>query len=352
MKKIIACLMILCIVFCFCACGKKETAAETEKINIKTVENENCKKIAETLGTMKIDEVLADIKNIDLYSEPDISEKDYTVKTAGNNETNYYSGNSLVCTVYDSDYKQEFANYTRTASGLDAKVTYYVDSGDNRSVCVETDKYRIFANTLDKNDICGLGGTDVVIYSENTKAPFESTVNYYYENGTATFGNAVYLENGSYQRYRFGVNQDENETEYTDVLVSGKTPETSDGIIKVLLSDRSYKYAAIQIRCGNKWYTSDDKWYAETELAIVMDNEKQAEEFIRNNNLNGTVENYGSVIVKIDNAVLPIDKNAVLEDGKLPPFITGESDDTFFNKITFDGSGVITEMTRSDLACY
>lgn len=358
MKKVISFLMVLCIILCFCSCGKNDTGTnENDKINIKVVENEKSKKIVEALGTMKVSEVLNDIKNIDLYLEPDFSEEKYTVKTDedtenGTKDINYYSGDNLVYTKYEGYGEEGFVNYTKTASGLEATVKYYTYSDDSRTVCIETPKYSVFANTLNKDDVYGLGDTNIILASENEKTPFECSAVYYYDNGTATFENAAYLEDGNYQRYSYGVDPEGVESEYTDMLVSGTVPKISDDIIKVLQSDRSYKYAAIEIAGSNKWYNSGDKWYVEAELAIVADSKKQAEEYKEKNNLNGTVDDYGSFIVKIDNAVLPIDKDAFLEDGKLPEFISGEIDDSFFRQITLDDSGVITELTPSDISIY
>lgn len=358
MKKIISAFMVLCIIFCLCSCGKNDTDAnEKDKIDIKIVENEKGRKIIETLGTMKISEVLDDIKNIDLYLEPDFNEKKYTVKTdddaeSGTKDINYYSGDELVYTKYEGYGEDGFANYTKTASGLNATVKYYTYSNDNRTVCIETPKYFVFANTLNKEDVYGLGDTNIILVSENEKAPFECSAVYYYDNGTAILENVTYLEDRNYQCYKYGVDTEGNESEYTDVLVSGKTPETSDDIIKVLMSDKSYKYAAIEIAGSSKWYNLDDKWYVEAELAIVADSKKQAEEYMEKNNLSGTVDDYGSFIVKIENAVLPIDKDAFLENGKLPEFISGEVDDSFFRKIALDSSGVITELAPADISIY
>lgn len=345
MKKIVSCLMVLCFVFGFCACGKKETgASEKEKVNIKVVENEKGKKIVETLGTMKIDEVLKDIENIDLYLEPDYGEKDYTVKNE-NKETNYYSGDKLVYTVYDSDYEQEFANYTETASDLNAKVTYYIDSGNNRSVCVETDKYRIFANNLDTEDVCGLGGTEVVIYSESTEAPFESSVNYYYESGTATFTNAVYLENGNYQRYSFGVDMDNVESEYTDVLVNGKAPSVSDEVINAVQSDKSYDSVKILIDNSDEWYFDGGKWYVKATLGIFTGSKEAAEKYIEKNGLKGEIITDGMIAAEIEDVVFPVSEAAIIEDGKLPYFITEEHDDYEFRAIILDDNGMIKEIS-------
>lgn len=351
MKKIISCLLVLCIIFGFCACDKKETGAdENEKLNIKIVENEKGKEIAETLGTMKIDEVLEDIKNIDLNLEPDYSKKDYTAKAENDNETNYYSGDELVYTVYESDYKQEFANYTETASGLDAKVTYFIDSGDNRSVCVETDKYRLFVNNPDTEDVCGLGGTDVVIYSESTEAPFESSVNYYYENSTATFTNAVYLENGNYQRYSFGIDADNVESEYTDVLVKGEAPSVSDEIIKAIQSDKSYDSVKILIDNSDEWYFDGGKWYVKATLGVFTDSREDAEKYIEKNGLKGEINTDGMIAAKIENVVFPVSEAAIIEDGKLPYFIAEEHDDYEFRTITLDGSGMIAEISTDGIS--
>ena len=346
MKKIISCLLVLCVIFGFCACGKKETDADAnEKLNIKVVENEKAQKIAETLGTMKIDEVLGDIKNIDLYLEPDYSEKDYIVKTGNDNETNYYSGGELVYSVHESDYEQEFANYTKTASGLDAKVTYFIDSGDNRSVCVETDKYRIFANNLDTEDVCGLGGTEIAIYSVSAEALFENSVNYYHENGTATFTNAVYLENGNYQRYSFGIDMENVESEYTDVLVKCETPETSDEIINAVQSDKSYDSVKILIDNSDEWYYDGDKWYVKATLGIFTDSREDAEKYIEKNGLKGEIITDGMIAAEIENVVLPVSEAAIIEDGKLPYFITEEHDDYEFRAVTFDDNGMIKEIS-------
>lgn len=360
--------MVLCTVLCLCSCGKKETntekkdtaktsVSEAGKSDLKTVINEKGKKIVDALGTMGIDEVLDDIKNIDLYLEPDFNEKEYTVKTVedtenGTKDVNYYSGDNLVYTKYEGYGEEGFANYTKTASGLDATVKYYTDSGDNRTVCIETPKYSVFANTLNKEDSRGLGDTNIILISENEKSPFECSATYYYDNGTATFENAVYLESGNYQRYSYGVDPEGIESEFTDVLVYGSAPKISDDIIKVLQSDKSYKYAAIEIAGSTKWYNADNKWYVEAEFAIVMDNEKQAEEYIKKNNLKATVDDYGSIIVKIDKVFLPIDPNTFLEKGKLPEFISGETEDSFFRKITLDNSGMITELAPSDISIY
>lgn len=358
MKKIISAFMVLCIIFCFCSCSKNDAGTDgKDKIDIKVVENEKGRKIVETLGTMKISEVLDDIKNIDLYLEPDFNEEKYTVKTEEDTENdtkdiNYYSGSTLVYTKYEGYGEEGFANYAKTISGLDAAVKYYTYSDGNRTVCIETSKYSVFANTLNKEDVYGLGDTNIVLVSENGKAPFECSASYYYDNGTATFENATYLEDGNYQCYKYGVDPEGNESEYTDMLVYGTAPETSDDIIKVLQSDKSYKYAAIEIRGSDKWYNSGDKWYVEATLAITANNEKQAKEYKEKNNLNGTVDDYGSFIVKIDNVILPIDKNAFLEDGKLPEFISGEVDDSFFRKITLDNSGVIKELAPADISIY
>ena len=351
MKKAVSFILALSIIFCFCSCGKND------KVSIQTVGNEKSKNIVETLGTMKIDEVFEDIKNIDLYLEPDFDENKYTVKTNEDDESdtkdiNYYSGDTLVYTKYEGYGEKGFANYTKTASGLDATVKYYTDSSDNRSVIIETSRYSVFANHLNKEDPCGLADTNITVISENTKAPFECSATYYYDNGKATFENAVYLENGDWQRYIYGVDTDGTESEYTDVLVYGAAPKINDDIIRVLQSDRSYKYAAIEIAGDNKWYNVGDEWFVEAELAIVTDNEKQAKEYIKKNNLNGTVDDYGSIIVKIEDVYLPISKEAILEDGKLPSFIAGEVDDSFFKAITLDSDGVITKLEHADISIY
>lgn len=371
MKKYISFLIALCIIFCFCSCAKNEpetdeksttqttgtTVAENKKTDLKIVENEKGKKIVDALGTMKIGEVLDDIKNIDLYLEPDFSEEKYTVKTEedaenGTKDINYYSGDTLVYTKYEGYGEGGFANYTKTASGLEATVKYYIYSDDHRTVCIETPKYSVFANTLNKDDVYGLGDTNIILISENDNTLFECSAVYYYDNGTATFENATYLENGNYQRYSYGVDTDGNESEYTDILVNGTAPKINDDIIKVLQSDKSYKSAAIEIAGSTKWYNAADKWYVEGEFAIVADSKKQAEEYKEKNNLNGAVDDYGSFIVKIDKVVLPIDENAFLEDGKLPEFISGEVEDSFFRQITLDDGGTITELAPSDISIY
>lgn len=355
MKKTISLFLVLCMAFCFYACGNNETNTDG-KHSIEIVGNEKSKKIVEALGTMNVDEVLDDIKNIDLYLEPDFDEEKYTVKTdedaeSGTKNINYFSGDTLVYTKYEGYGEEGFANYAKTASGLDATVKYYTDSGDNRSVGIETLRYSVFANHLNKEDPCGLADTNIII-SENTNEPFECSAVYYYDNGKITFENAVYLESGNYQRYIYGVDPEGVESEYTDVLVYGVAPKINDDIIKTLQSDKNYKYAAIEIAGDNKWYNVGDEWYVNAQLAIVMDNEKQAEEYIKRNNLNGTVDDYGSVIVKIDGVFLPISKDAILEDGKLPSFIAGDVDDSFFRTITLDSNGVIISLTPAHISIY
>lgn len=351
MKKAISFLMVLCIIFCFCACGSNE------KSTVNIVENEESKKIVEALGTMTIDEVFDDIKDIDLYLKPDFNEEKYTVKTDTDTESdtkdiNYYSGDDLVFSKYIGYGEEGFANYTKTASGLDATVKYYTDSADNRSVGIETSRYSVFANHLNKEDPYGLADTNIILIAENTEAPFECSAVYYYDNGKATFENVTYLESGNYLRYFYGIDPEGVEMEYTDELVYGSAPKTNDDIIKVLQSDRSYKYAAIEIAGDDKWYNVNDEWYVNAQLAIVMDNKKQAEEYIKKNSLNGTVDDYGSVIVKIDGVYLPISKDAILENGKLPSFITGDVDDSFFRTITLDDNGVITKLDPADISIY
>lgn len=333
------------------------TTAKTVKSNVKTVTNEKVKKIEKSLGTLSVNEVFDDISNINLYLKPDFNNKKYTVKTVADTENgtknlNYYSGSTLVYTKYEGYGEEGFAHYTKTASGLNATVKYYIDSGNNRTVGIETPKYSVFANSLNKKDRYGLGDTNITLVSNNIKAPFDGSVSYYYDNGKATFENAVYLENGNYQRYSFYIDEEGKEEEYTDVLVYGKTPKTSDDVIRVLLSDKNYKYAAIQIKGSNKWYNSGDKWYVNAQLAIVMDSQKQAEEYIKKNNLKGTVDDYGSVIVKIDNVTLPINKSAFLEKGKLPEYISGEVEDSYFRKITLDSNGVITKLAPASISIY
>lgn len=351
MKKAVSFILALSIIFCFCSCGK------SSKIDIQTVGNEKSKNIVEALGAMKIDEVLEDIKNIDLYLEPDFNDGKYTVKTEEDTESetkniNYYSGDTLVYTKYEGYGEEGFASYTKIASELEATVKYYTDSGDNRSVIIETAKYSVFANRLNEEDPCGLADTNITVVSENAKAPFECSATYYYDNGKATFENAVYLENGNWQRYIYGVDTDGTESEYTDVLVYGAAPKINDDIIKVLQSDKSYKYAAIEIAGKDKWYNVGDEWFVNAQLAIVMNSKNQAEEYIKKNNLNGTVDDYGSIIVKIDDVYLPVSEDAILEGGKLPSFIAGEVDDSFFRAITLDDNGVITKLEPSDISIY
>lgn len=371
MKKIYLHFLLVCVGIGLCSCGKKEdyvedivsstveTATDADVYNdtLEIITNDKVKNIEEVLKTISVEKVFEDISNIDLYLNPDFDEKKYTVETVEDAENdvedvNYYSGETLVYTKYEGYGEDGFANYTRTASGLAAEVRYYTYSDDNRTVCIETDEYKVFANHLDKKDIYGVGDTNIVLFSKNEKNPFESSVEYYYDKGKATFENATYLENKSYQRYSFYIDEEGNEEEYTDVLVYADSPETSEDITNVLLSDDSYTYAAIKIGSGMKWYNADNKWYVETELAIVMEDEEPAKEYIKRNHLNGTVEDYGSIVVKIDDVILSIDENALLEEGKLPAFIIGDIDDSFFEKLTIDSEGVITKMEHAAISIY
>ena len=335
----------------------KSTTKKSIKSNVKTVINEKAAKIEKSLGTVSINEVFDDISSINLYFKPDFGNKQYTVETVedtenGTKDINYYSGKTLVYTKYEGYGEEGFAHYTKTASGLKATVKYYTDSGDNRTVGIETPKYSVFANSLNKKDPYGLGDTNIVLVSDKLKAPFKGSVCYQYDNGKAVFDNASYVENGNYQRYSFYIDEEGKEVEYTDVMVYGKAPKTSDDIIKVLTSDKSYKFAAIEIDGSNKWYCSDDKWYVNTTLAIVMDSKKKAEEYIKKNNLKGTVDDYGSIVVRIDNVTLPINKNALLDNGNLPDYIAGEIDESYFEKISLDSSGVIKKLTPASIAIY
>lgn len=348
MKKIISLVLVVSIALCLCSCGKA-------KLNVS--DNEKSRKIVEALGVMTIDEVFDDIKKIDLYLEPDFDNKDYAIKIDEDKENdtkdiNYYSGNTLVYTKYEGYGEEGFANYTKTASGLDATVKYYSDSGDNKSVGIYTDKYTVFANSLDKDDPYGMADTNITIISDKSTDLFECSVCYFYTNGSATFESATYVEDGNYQRYRLYFYEDNTEDEYTDILVKGEAPETSDDIIKVLQSDKSYTSAAIQISGSDEWYNDGDNWFVKAKLAIVFDNQTDAEEYNKKNSLKGEVADYGSYVIDIDDVTLPINKDAIVEDGKLASFITGDVDDSFFRTITLDDNGTITKLDTASISIY
>lgn len=348
MKKIISLVLVLSIALCLCSCGKA-------KLSIS--ENDKSKKIVEALDVMTIEEVFADIKNIDLYLKPDFDNKDYAIKISEDKKSdtkhiNYYSGNTLVYTKYEGYGENGFANYTKTKSGLDATVKYFVENGDHDAVGIYTEKYKVFANILDKADPYGIADTSIIIVSDKSTAPFECSARYYYTNGAATFESATYVEDGNYQCYRLYFYEDNTEDEYTDILVKGEAPETSDDIIKVLQSDKSYSSAAIQISGSNEWYNDGDNWFVKGKLAIVFDNQKQAEEYNKNNNLKGEVADYGSYVIDIDSVTLPISKDAIVENGYFASFITDDIDDSFFRTIILDDNGLITKLDTASISIY
>lgn len=371
MKKIISILLVLCVLICLCSCGK--TPSETQGNNqnttvsnntqikalgkIKVVDNEKGKAIMNQLKTISVNEVFEDIKNIDIFLKPDFDNKKYKVKTVENKEDstkdiNYYLDGTLVYTKYEGYGEECFANYTKTVSGLDATVKYYTYSGDNHTLGIETSKYNLFANVIDKTLPGGFGNATVTLYPEKNEPPFDCSAVYFYDNGTAVFDKVTYLDEGNYVRYTHWIDQDSNEDESIDVLVNAEVPKTSDDIVKVLQEDKSYDYAAIQIRNSNKWYCNSDNWYVKAQLAITFKTQAQAEEYLKKNSLNGKIDDYGSVVVIIDNAVFKINKTAVINGDTLADFITGEIDDSFFKSITLDANGMISKLGPASIAIY
>ena len=334
MKRLISIFLVMLITLSFSSCMKNETStdekgeqeaniAENEKIAFKVLENDKVKSIVTNLDVMEVTDVLNDIKDIDLYFEP--------------------------ANLVKSEDGAEFENDVKTATGLEAKVKYFVDSGDNRVVVIETNKYKLAANYLNDIDPYGIGDANITIFSQSTKSPFESSVAYYYDNGIATFDNAIYLENGAYQRYSYYVDQDEKPFENIDVLVSGDTPAISKDIIKAVQSNINYDSLSILIDNRDEWFFDGNNWFVKATLGIFMNNKENAEIYNAKNNLNGKVIEDGVIVIEVKDVVLPITLDAVLKDGKLPSFITEEHDNLFYSTITLDSNGMIKELVPTSV---
>lgn len=313
-KKFFVLFLALCVVICLCSCGKEVKENDTSDTpDIKVVENETGKKIIESLGTVSLADVFGDIK--------EITSADYTGKP-----------------------EEEVTKNVKTASGLDAEVTYFTDSGENTSVSVKTDKYSVFANSLNKEDTYGISDTNIILFSDKSSAPFECSAVYYYNDGAATFDNATYVENGNYQRYFLYIDQDSQQTDEVKTIVSGETPEISDDIIKVIQSDRSFDSVSAVFENRDQWFFDGSNWYVKTKIEFTLDNVENAENFIENNKLNGKIVAEDGVIVEVENVVFAVNKDSFLEDGRLPSYITDEHDDYIYKTISLDDSGVITKL--------
>lgn len=332
MKKLISFIIALCCLISLCSCSNEKidveetTIATTEthvSVNvdkdiskIKVAGSAKSEDILKQLGTISVKDVFEDIKNIDLFMSADIDGKVYSLKTV---------------------------------SGLDAEVKCYIYSGEHRTVVIETAKYKVSVNTVDESALFGASDTTIILLSSESKAPFDCSAKYYFDGNTATFENATFFDNGNYTRYSFSVDQYGKEDERTEILVKNYAPKISDNIIKALQTDKSYKYSAVLLKGANEWYCVSDKWFVKAKLGIVFDNNTKAEAYMKNNLLNGKVEDYGSATIVLDNVVLEISKNVLLKDDAFEEFITGDFDSKEFKKITLDSNGIIIKLDSAGI---
>lgn len=358
MKRLNLILICMCFIFILCSCGSVEKKTKKKQsYNIKVVQGSKCEDIVSMLDILSVNEVFEDISDIDFNLSPDFDEQKYRIETVEDSENstkdiNYYSGDTLIYTRYEGYGEEAFANYTKSNSGLPATVKYFTDSGDNRTVCIETSKYSLYANTVDESLQYGMGDVEIIISAENSIKPFDAAVTYYFDNGVATFKNASYYENGNYIHYSFYIDADSVEDEYSRVLVSGEAPKVSEDVSKLLVEDRRYDYAAILVSNANKWYNAEDNWYVETELCFAFDSEERATEYMKDNSIDGIVDDYGDYVVKVNDVILKISKDFITNEENFEHYVTQEIEDSYYQTILVDENGVVTDLESASISLY
>lgn len=304
---------------------------------------------------------LKDISSIDLDLKPDFDNKKYTVKKGnGDGTVQYYKNGRLVYEDFQDIGERGFINYTKTKSGADAKVYYYLDENNRAyNVVVKTDAYTVNINLQNKSENNDL--QNVIITAEKKAADkLSETIMYSAYDGFIIVEKAMYCSREGYIDYSSWVDIDNKLQETVDVKFAVLNSPTDEDTVKKIKSDLDISMIQTLMGCHKLAYKGS-KWFITTDLYVLFSGETEANEYAEKNGIgkenisNEHSSDGGTFYVLYKDITLPIsDKFLLNGEGDLNELAAAEFNDLTFADITVNDSGEVTaiEYNNSILSCY
>ncbi|MCQ2480425.1 MAG: hypothetical protein MJ120_07260 [Clostridia bacterium] len=352
----------------------KTTSATTEKTKktnlkiknkalptgMKELFTQKGKRIIALVGAdMSYGAILEDISNIDFALKADYDKNKYTVKTTKDEDgiecNQYFKGNTLVYEKFVGVGENGFSHFTKTKSGADAKVSYYLADGKIDSVVVKTDKYRVaFSNKSgDKFNNAEM------IAEKNNSPKLNERLMYEISEGNVTLSEANYYGDGGYCKYFSWLNNENKLEESEEVEYKAFTGNVNYEPVKQIKALEIYNLQTL-IRSQNLSF-KDDKWYMTTDLYVLFGSQQDAEKYAEKNGIskdkvsNDFVQDDTTWYVKYTDVTLPVSKSFKLNgNSTFEIFATQEFDDATFATIAIDDNNEITaiDYNNSTLSYY
>ena len=357
MKRLVSILLTAAmVILSFCGCTNAADESNTNKTTQQQIADNNIKAFDDL---MSFDDMMNDIKDVNLYLVPDYKGLTETVEKDDESSTavkKYYDGDKLVYTKYVG-YGEDCFDYScKSASGRDIVVKYVDESGERYSVDVSSDDYSVSFSELDKKSKHGAK----MIYAtaeETAENDFPKYAVYVLDNDKLYISNGCYYAEDGYHYYSaYPVDNDFN-IESEDILryECVKDINVDSDLIKIL-SD--YRVADKEIVFGNHnlKFTKDDdgnkKWYIIADVYAVFDSKSKALEFSEKYdidvNVSDTDDSYWTA--KFENAVLPVSNKF----DNFFEFAMQEVNDYYYCSIVFDKDDCVKKLdsTTAKLMYY
>ncbi len=318
------------------------------------------KRIIALVGTdMSYEAILEDISNIDFALKADYDKNKYTVKNTKDEDgiecNRYYKGNTLVYEKFVGVGEDVFSHFTKTKSGADAKVSYYLADEKIDSVVVKTDKYRVAFNNKSGDKF----NNAEMIVEKNNSPKLDERLMYEIADGNIIISEANYYGDGGYCKYFSWLNNENKLEENEEVQYKAFTGTVNYEPVKQIKSLEIYNLQTL-IRSQNLSF-KDNKWYMTTDLYVLFGSQQDAEKFAEKNGIskdkvsNDCVQDDTTWYVKYTDVTLPVSKSFKLNGSDtFELFANQEFDDATFATIAIDNNNEITaiDYDNSTLSYY
>lgn len=298
---------------------------------------------------MSFDDIMDDVKKVDLFLEPDYSnltekvEKDDEAATA---IKYYYDGDALVYAKYEGYGEDSFDYYTKSESGRDLTVKYVDENSERYSVDVSCDDYCVSFLYLEKK--CEYDARHIIASAEiAAENDLPKTVTYVYDNGETYISNGYYYaEDGYHSYYSIPIDGDNNMVS-DDIVKYAKVDSVNvNKDIPSYLDDERIIDSEIVVGEHTIEYTENadgsKNWYVVADVYAVFDSEDKAVEFAKEYNLDYNVSNTDDTIFMswFEKVTLPISDS--YED--FLDFAMQEVNDYYYCSLVFDEDGNIKDL--------
>lgn len=339
--------LFIAVMLLFCACSVNGQGNDNKIVTDDGADKANQK----FSDMMSFDDIMSDIKNIDLYYEPDFD--GLTVQTEKDDESAtavkyYYDGDTLVYAVYEGYGEDCFDYYTASKQGRELTVKYVNEESERFSVDVSCKDYSISFSELDKKDKYGAKYITASA-EEPAENDFSRSVTYTYENSNEYISQGFYYEEDGYHRYSAYPTED-NKIESEDTVIYKKADSVNvNESLPSMLKDYRVKNGELALGTHTLEYTQnangEKSWYVVADVYAVFDDRFKALEYSEKYGIDvqksETDEDYW--VAKFEGTALPVSDSFDDFFG----FAKQEINDYYYCALIFDDDGRLKDLDPS-----